>query len=515
MDTFQHIPLDRNKECIRLLRFVDQRPSSKLDHFALEMHDIATAPRFLALSYTWGSFKPTRNIVVDGSILSIGENLWVALKALRSFFPNNAAILEKPMPWKNSQTTTTKDLLQENGYPLIWVDAVCINQSDNLEKNHQVNMMGSIFSQANCVISWPGDEADDSGLLMKAIRATTHARQYASVEVKQAMEAFVKRPYWRRMWIIQEFVLPPNLIILCGHEAAWSEELFHFWHDEKPMSGADGSNLYFKGRSVAHSQKSGLAALILLRGSRHDGFQPGGDRRITIWNLNSPSPSAWLFSVHRIMTRLTYGECRDPRDRIYALLTLIGPREGVEPLLADYEISAEDLYYRFLGYLGPPSGANAWEQLRKRLRVALDSSSWADAEATKLHEVVYRIVGMVYGHAMDCDYYELFRQVEKVLAGHLEQPLEGMLCEGDIFYQDLIQRFQAFPREEDPRTWRLFDNFLLLWLKILPLDDDFSDDDISSRVLSPSSSAMSLSILSDDDLSFDSSAPGSPRPYDR
>lgn len=124
METFQHTPLDRSKECIRLLRFVDQPPTSDLYHFSLETYDIATAPRFVALSYTRGSPELCHDVIVNGSLLSIRENLWVALKAVRNFFPNDARSLDNPWGWVGKVKTRFDDLLQETGYPLTWIDAI-------------------------------------------------------------------------------------------------------------------------------------------------------------------------------------------------------------------------------------------------------------------------------------------------------------------------------------------------------------------------------------------------------
>lgn len=379
MDIFQHTPLDRSKEYIRLLRFLDQPPSSELDHFALDTYDIPTAPRFVALIYTWGRPEPSHKIIVDGSPLPIRENLQVSLKVLRSFFPNKAPRLDLLRRWECIGRTPPQGLLQENGYPLIWIDAICINQSDASGKNHQVNMMGRIFSTAERVISWVGDEANNSSSVMKAIRVTPHTR-FCAFEVRQAMEAFAKRPYWHRMWDIQDFVLPQDLLILCGHEGAWWEDLLHFWHDGKVLSGADRRSQCFSEESVQSIDEGGLAALIITRRSRRHG------------PLNIYQYRPGTLSVDEIMGRSTYGECSDPRDRTYALLALMEPLAGVEPLMADYKISAEDLYYKVIGYLGPLKDNGDSRRFRKELGEALDGSLWASTEAAKVHEVVCEIV---------------------------------------------------------------------------------------------------------------------------
>lgn len=453
MNSFQHIPLDRSKECIRLLRFMDRPPSSELEHFALETYDVATAPPFVALSYTWGNPEPTHDIIVDRSRLPIRENLYVVLKVLRSFFLNQASFLDKPWQW----------VVQENGYPLMWIDAVCINQSDHLEKNHQVNMMGRIYSTAERVISWLGDEADNSSRVMAAIKATRRTWQYDS-KVEQAMDAFVKRPYWHRMWVIQEFVLPQDLVLLCGHKGVWWEDLHHFWHDKKLVYGANGVYRSFSGNSVQSVGETGLAALIFARSSRR------GEYDLDLQKTSRP------ISVENIMARFTYGGCSDPRDRIYALLALIEPQAGVEPILADYTISAEVLYYRVLGSIGPLEHGR---RFRRRLREALDSSSWADAEAAKLHEVVYQVAEM--GAKMENRESRfsseetngfLLDRVRNCLITHLERRVDGDVYHvEDWTYDDIIRRFEGFPRGEDPRTWQQFDYLVRL-----------SDFEVSSEI---------------------------------
>lgn len=469
MNRFQHIPLDRSKECIRLLRFVDQPPSSEHDHFVLETYDIATAPRFVALSYTWGYHRPTFDIIVDGSLLSIRKNLWVALKALRTFFRNDVVVPDESHRREEEGVTLPRNLLQGNGYPLMWIDAICINQSDNLEKNHQVNMMGRIFTTAGCVISWLGEEDDNSQCVMKAFRASMNTR-HCSVEVEQAMRRFVRRPYWYRMWIIQEFILAQNVVILCGHEGAWWKDLAHFWHDTKLVHGAEGVRELSFGLSTQSPSPTGLAAIIFARRSRGDNV----------------FPRIGPLSVHKLMTTFSYGKCSDNRDRIYALLALIEPQAGVGPLSVDYTISAETLYYRVLGYTGHLDHRKNWTEFRMKLREALGSSAWVDTEAAKMHEVVSEILEMEYSHAYSfgftfaTDKRIIVTEGQKCLAKHLEQPVDGMFCGEYWTYDDLIQHFQAFPRGEDPETWRRFDSLLRRWLKILPTSGDLHSFDEES-----------------------------------
>jgi len=48
----------------------------------------------------------------------------------------------------------------------IWIDALCINQSDVTERNQQVHMMGRTYSNAERVLVWIGLEDDQTQVAM-------------------------------------------------------------------------------------------------------------------------------------------------------------------------------------------------------------------------------------------------------------------------------------------------------------------------------------------------------------
>ncbi|KAF4958054.1 hypothetical protein FGADI_2684 [Fusarium gaditjirri] len=88
---------------------------------------LASAPPYEALSYTWGDEAASIRILLNGEVFLIRPNLAYALAALRSSEPR-----------------------------VLWVDALCINQQDTTERNHQVGMMGDIFRRAERVLVWLG-----------------------------------------------------------------------------------------------------------------------------------------------------------------------------------------------------------------------------------------------------------------------------------------------------------------------------------------------------------------------
>jgi hypothetical protein len=52
---------------------------------------------------------------------------------------------------------------------LLWVDAICIDQSNIEERNHQVKLMDLIYKNAKIVFMWLGEEADGSDLAMEIL----------------------------------------------------------------------------------------------------------------------------------------------------------------------------------------------------------------------------------------------------------------------------------------------------------------------------------------------------------
>lgn len=87
----------------------------------------------------WGSSTDLVDTDVDGATFSATRNLYLALRRLRGQIKTNEG---------NAGSRT------------LWVDAVCINQKDAIEKRRQVQLMGDIYSQATRGLLWLGEEPD-------------------------------------------------------------------------------------------------------------------------------------------------------------------------------------------------------------------------------------------------------------------------------------------------------------------------------------------------------------------
>lgn len=194
--------LRRENDEIRLAMLQPGNEGSLVE-CSLSIFPLRDAPPYEALSYTWASKEPPVNIILDGRAFKITGNLWLALKSLRS--------------------SCSKRVL--------WVDQLCIDQGNAAERNHQVKIMGSIYSNANTVLIWLGSAsaAESAGLriligpkarlekrLSELDEAVRKAREAEQNQARAAVGALCKRDYWSRIWVVQEVALAKNKIICCG-----------------------------------------------------------------------------------------------------------------------------------------------------------------------------------------------------------------------------------------------------------------------------------------------------------
>jgi hypothetical protein len=199
-------------------------------------------PFYEALSYTWGDPNDRNLITVNDEEVSVTNHLWVALEHLRDDYIDI----------------------------ILWVDAICIDQSNDKEKGEQVQQMREIYRSPNATIVWLGPAADKSDLafaeterlgkhlcetgifdlMMGMATLPSHAtdayhaaeenvnEQLAelykealddlpkTLEFLTAMSNILNRNYWTRIWIRQEFVVSTFVRINCGN-ATISFQHFH------------------------------------------------------------------------------------------------------------------------------------------------------------------------------------------------------------------------------------------------------------------------------------------------
>ncbi|KAI0914994.1 heterokaryon incompatibility protein-domain-containing protein [Ustulina deusta] len=179
--------------------------------------NIQVRTRYEALSYVWGLPSEAHSIDINSFTLPITANCDAALRQLR--YTSECHVL--------------------------WVDSICIDQTPAgvQERNSQVAMMGDIYEAAHDVLIWlgEGDEKTDALFLYlkhlytlrndswEDARAEVTAQFIKECNAKylssntnvgtQMMEDVLSRPWFKRMWTLQELLLASHATVLCGRQA--------------------------------------------------------------------------------------------------------------------------------------------------------------------------------------------------------------------------------------------------------------------------------------------------------
>jgi hypothetical protein len=113
-------------------------------------------------------------------------------------------------------------VLRTKGVLNVWVDWICINQHDTDERSNQVQMMGTIYGEAECVYIWLGDEKDGSQMAFDFIPELHRIEKFGRLmdesnhDKWKALTKLMMRDWFSRRWIIQEIALAKRAELLCG-----------------------------------------------------------------------------------------------------------------------------------------------------------------------------------------------------------------------------------------------------------------------------------------------------------
>ena len=333
-------------------------PASGPPHCSLKAFDRSQAPPYHALSYTWGhplapysrKSKPRgdrrESIVCDDRRLLVTPNLHDALQRIKA-----------------------EESVLRAGSKYLWIDAVCVNQGDVLERNAQVTKMSSTFLSAQSVIAWLGPEdqftADAITLIGKISSVPEHLWQSVTYtdffdlkwhgkvgiptvtyENWLGFIALIDRPWFRRAWVVQELALAKSATLVCGSQRIdWAEldRTLAFitskkWHHHLSTD---------KIRHVAAVQRNpGIYKDFLQSGTRCNlaAVTLAGTRRFNENRCPEKAPSLLknLVYMHR------HTEATDARDKVYAFLGLADKETAskipVKPIEANYALPVGEVY---------------------------------------------------------------------------------------------------------------------------------------------------------------------------
>ncbi|KAJ8060060.1 hypothetical protein OCU04_011669 [Sclerotinia nivalis] len=334
---------------LRLMPHENENAEITCRLFVYPLHDSIRGGTHLyeALSYAWGGTDNSRSISVNGQNLIVRENLHAALSRLRD------PVLER----------------------IIWIDAICINQEDPKERGHQVQLMAKIYSKACRVIIWLGEAADDSDRALKEIVIAAEKYNLANFSDEQfinssdeqftnsldeelaiflneeftdssneefkytsdkttnqkAILALLRRPWFQRIWVLQEAAAARNILIRCG---------------PAEMDGY-AFCLGLASLEISYEADPGLQSLIrsvtyLIRESI---FRP------KCATSSSNNYSLNIRPLGELMDMYYTHQATDGLDRVYALLAMSSDNPVSAGLLPDYTILWEQLFRQLVKFL--------------------------------------------------------------------------------------------------------------------------------------------------------------------
>ncbi|KXS95049.1 hypothetical protein AC578_3892 [Pseudocercospora eumusae] len=251
-----------------------------------------------ALSYNWGPQEGHKFIeIIESSNvypMPIGPNLDAALRQFRS----------------------------EHEEVFLWVDALCIDQSNLKEKGVQIPLMRYIYNHAQCVRVWLGGEADGSSHAMDFVEGCLDLSDFDKriVNVVEsphwaALSALIRRPWFTRRWIIQEVGLAKEAVVHCGDKhiewRKFASVITMLARAQPQLRKLFRESAGFKNHPDYLGDLSELGA-IRLADLTDNLFRRMSDRTIT----------GRHFTLEALMSSLGAFEASEPKDVLYAILWL-------------------------------------------------------------------------------------------------------------------------------------------------------------------------------------------------
>lgn len=159
--------------------------------------------KYEALSYVWGDASKKRTITVNDLLFQATENLEVALRHLR----------------------------YRDRHRVLWIDSMCINQNDPEERNAQVQKMDQIYSSSQRTIVWLGPEYEGSRAMLELmgrfgdLQDSLIKDEPPLTPFSTALNRLLQRPWFTRIWCIQEFILAQDVVFQCGQGSFGQKDL--------------------------------------------------------------------------------------------------------------------------------------------------------------------------------------------------------------------------------------------------------------------------------------------------
>ncbi|KAK5453049.1 hypothetical protein LTS15_007198, partial [Exophiala xenobiotica] len=245
---------------------------------------------------------------------------------------------------------TALQSLRSQGYlgganQYLWIDTICINQADAVEKTHQIRMMKRIYEEAQNVVAWLGETSTEDVQAIELLRKffivqNTSSSLQSDIErirstyfldgetlralglptsddiIWEHVNNFLKKPWFSRVWVVQEYLSSTNFVFLCGDIEVEPQVIF------QPIF-AMTSKKYF----IATSPGWGKRASTFLQVRN-------------LWCLKMQRYSDEHLSLIDYLQACMFYEASDPRDKIFALAAL---SSDFNPVVTNYALPLEQV----------------------------------------------------------------------------------------------------------------------------------------------------------------------------
>lgn len=273
----------------------------------------ATDYEYEALSYTWGDKNPRRPIRINGRRHDINQNLYELIQARRSYFHDR----------------------------VLWVDALCIDQSNNEEKTKQILKMRDIYINARRVVAWLGDRFDARMAANTIVQISNNHNLWRARPDQflnfwdrgspqwRAFMKIIQHPYFTRAWVCQETGLGSDLQFYIG-------------------------GVYIRPDNMWNAMMATMQPEIMSMICFENGLLGNNDLDgIKNWNLafflrdSDPKVRYDRDAVHPLGLILSWSarlQTTDPLDKVYAVLGISNSKVA-KSIVPKYSISETELFH--------------------------------------------------------------------------------------------------------------------------------------------------------------------------
>ena len=370
-------PLNFDKPEIRILKLAAAADKGLGIFCSLETVSLDDEVNYEALSYVWGTEPPSHQIHINGQAFSVRPNLHMALQRLRS-------------------TSTPR---------LLWIDAICIDQDNITERNHQVSRMRDIYARALRVLVWLGpsdieiDEAIDAfsypgiaGRLRREslTQSPLHlpnspnfgmekryeirydegvarsdladllptdidflGRQVISF-TSRGLKGILRKPWWSRVWVVQEYIMARSPPLACIGESwvPW-DVIFRILMFVTTRRIVDNDTAF---------EDMSASTLLNIGYICQD------------WDVGSRPTIKENVSFEQYLAQTAERAATDARDKVFALIGLVP--EVRERFNIDYALPTKLVFQKAMIEVFRSSRDMSILQFASRNKVATDLPSW-------------------------------------------------------------------------------------------------------------------------------------------